>query len=501
MTNLTTLRSAVCIAALVAGTTAQADITAAEVWEDWKSQMMQYGEENVSIGAEETSSGTVTVRDVMITFADPEVSVETQVGDILFNEQSDGTVRVTLADSIPMSVSVEDGTVINISMDQTNLEILVSGTADAFNYDVTADEYKVAYDYAENGDVTVNGDAALTATNLEARYETEIGDVRETSYSASIDVLDLLVDFVIPGGAGEYITAAAKYNNLSTQGELTMPLDMDFSDPDAGFPEDMVIAGGYLVESTDFVVDVNADGEQFAASGSTGQTTLTGNMSFEALGYAAEVNDVTVNAQTSEFPLPIEVSMAKYGIGLDMPIGESEQPVPLGIVIELVDVVIGDSLWNLFDGGNVLPRDPATVQLSLQGTGKALFDMMDPDSQMAMAMGGGQPFELETLNLETLNIDVAGAQVTGEGAFTFDNSDMQTFAPLPRPLGAAAVQINGLNKLLDNLVAMGLVPAEDVMGPRMMMGMFARSTGDDQMEIGVEVNDAGEVLVNGNRVR
>ncbi len=36
MTYQTTLRSAVCFAALVAGGAAQADVTAAEVWADWR---------------------------------------------------------------------------------------------------------------------------------------------------------------------------------------------------------------------------------------------------------------------------------------------------------------------------------------------------------------------------------------------------------------------------------------------------------------------------------
>jgi hypothetical protein len=48
---------------------------------------------------------------------------------------------------------------------------------------------------------------------------------------------------------------------------------------------------------------------------------------------------------------------------------------------------------------------------------------------------------------------------------------------------------------------MGLVPEQDVMGARMMVGMFARSTGDHQMETSVEVLPNGQVNVNGNRVR
>jgi hypothetical protein len=95
----------------------------------------------------------------------------------------------------------------------------------------------------------------------------------------------------------------------------------------------------------------------------------------------------------------------------------------------------------------------------------------------------------------------AGALFTGTGAFTFDNDDTQTFAPLPRPEGDASFEITGLNKLLDNLVTMGLVPEQDVMGPRMMMGMFGRATGDDQMAIDVVVAPDGQVNINGNRVR
>jgi hypothetical protein len=325
--------------------------------------------------------------------------------------------------------------------------------------------------------------------------------MRDTSYSGSIDLVDLLVDFQIPGAAGDYITAAAKYNGMSMQGEVSTPLNMDEIAPEDLIASGMTLAGGYIIDSSDFVVDVNAEGDQVAASGSTGQVAFTGGMSGAAVGYDTAVNDLDVSIQTSEFPLPIDISMAKYGIGFELPIATTEEAAPMGISVDLIDLVISDGLWNLFDPGNVLPRDPATFQLSLQGTAKALMNVMDPDDQMAMAMGGGSPFEPETLVLETLNINAAGASVTGEGAFTFDNTDTQTFAPLPRPEGDAKIQINGLNKLLDSLVAMGLVPAEDVMAPRMMMGMFARSTGDDQMEIGVEVNGAGEVLVNGNRVR
>jgi hypothetical protein len=36
---------------------------------------------------------------------------------------------------------------------------------------------------------------------------------------------------------------------------------------------------------------------------------------------------------------------------------------------------------------------------------------------------------------------------------------------------------------------------------RLMMGMFARTTGDDQLRTTVEVNDQGHLIVNGQRMQ
>ena len=500
MTYKIGMRGAVCVAALMAGGVAHADVTAEQVWSDWKSQMSLYGEDSVSIGAEETSSGTVTVRDVTMSFSDPEVTVETALGDISFNEQSDGTVRVTMDESYPITITGEDGVVINVMVTQSNLEMIVSGDPDAMNYALTADQYKIALVDVVDADITFTGDVELAANDVEASYVTTVGDMRETSYEGSIALLDLLVDFKIPGGGGDYVTAAAKYNGMTMAGDMTVPPEADFENPDSLIMDGFAVAGGYVVQSADFVVDINAEGDQFAASGSTGLTTFTGEMNNDNLAYDASVSDLSLNAQTSEFPLPIEISMTEYGLGFAMPTGVTGESANFGINFDLVDLSISDGIWDLFDPGNVLPRDPATLQIGLAGKAKALFDLFDP-AQAAQMDNVEMPYELESLTLETLNIDAIGAKVTGDGDFTFDNSDMQTFAPMPAPEGEATIKISGLNALLDNLVSAGLVPADQVMGPRMMMGMFMQNTGDDQMETTVEVTANGEVKVNGNRVR
>ena len=85
MTYVTGMRSAVCLAALIAGSAANADVTAAQVWDDWKAQLALYGEDNLTIGAEETSSGVLTVRDLSLRASDTDVTAEVTIDTITFN--------------------------------------------------------------------------------------------------------------------------------------------------------------------------------------------------------------------------------------------------------------------------------------------------------------------------------------------------------------------------------------------------------------------------------
>lgn len=500
MTYSTGMRSAVCLAALLAGSAAQADVTAAQVWEDWKAQLSLYGEDNLTIGSEETSSGVLTVRDLGLRVSDEDVSAELLMSAITFNEQSDGTVRVTMDQSYPVVVTGEDGVVITLLVSQQNMEMIVSGDADALDYDITADQYKIALQDVVDGDVTFTGDAEIAMNDVDLAYKTSVDDLRNISYGGTIGSVDILVDFKVPGGNGEYVTGGGKLVGLTSQAEMSVPLDADLEDPDSLIGEGFAIAGGYTIDSADYVFDINAEGDQVSGSITMGSSTLTGEMNGTAVGYASNTNDVGLNLVSGEFPLPIEINLAEYGIDFRMPTGATGEPSDFAIGFNLTDLRISDAIWDLFDAGNVLPRDPATIQLAISGKARALFDMFDPEQQEAMT-NAEMPYELESVSIDRLNVDAAGAKITGDGAFTFDNSDMQSFAPMPRPEGAASVEIAGLNTLLDNLVAIGLVPEQDVMGVRMMMGMFARSTGDDTMETAVEVLPNGQVNVNGNRVR
>ena len=94
-----------------------------------------------------------------------------------------------------------------------------------------------------------------------------------------------------------------------------------------------------------------------------------------------------------------------------------------------------------------------------------------------------------------------GAELTGEGAFTFDNTDLVTFGGMPAPTGKLDLRLVGGNALMEKLVTLGILSAEDVMGANMMLSMFANpGPGEDEMSSTLEFKDKG-FYANGQRLQ
>jgi hypothetical protein len=105
---------------------------------------------------------------------------------------------------------------------------------------------------------------------------------------------------------------------------------------------------------------------------------------------------------------------------------------------------------------------------------------------------GAPPGALESLDIPALQLTIGGAELTGNGSLTFDNTDLTTFQGMPAPTGVINLALSGGNGLLDKLIALGLVPEDQAMGARMMMGMFARpGTEPDTLTSTLEFKDKG----------
>ena len=90
----------------------------------------------------------------------------------------------------------------------------------------------------------------------------------------------------------------------------------------------------------------------------------------------------------------------------------------------------------------------------------------------------------------------AKADVTGKLAAP-ETGDMQT------PVGTISGKFEGVNGLLDKLGAAGLVPAEQMMGVKMMLQMFAKADpqNPELLTTELEFNEQGQIFANGQQVK
>lgn len=498
MTSQFLLRGAVCAAALLSAPAALADVTAAEVWENWKSSIALYGEDGVSIGSEDVSGGTVTVSDLVLTMEDEGATITVNGGTLVFEEQGDGTVSVAMDESYPVTiVDSGEGFELDLLVTQENMSIVVSGDPDAMNYDVSADTY--AFRVADiRGGEEVEGEMAMTAKGLSGSYQTDITSGLNTDFAFAANSLDILVDVKEPGGEG-YAVISGQMADMTSTGTIKLPEGADLDDPDT-FAGDFAFASDTSFGQTGFVFDVDADGEAGAGGFQAASMGVTASVSPEGILYETDLSSAVIDVTADGMPFPVSISLAQLSNSFQMPTAAGDDPAPFGYRLALLDLVVNDEIWGMGDPAGVLPRDPASIILDVSGMAKLFFDLMDPEQEQAIAMAG-MPGELVSFAVNEILVSAMGAKITAGGDFTFDNTDLETFDGLPRPMGELNVGVKGANALIDNLIAMGLLPQEQATMGRMMMGMFTQPSGDDELTSKIEINAEGHVLANGQRIQ
>lgn len=501
MTTFSALRTGACLTALLTGQAAMADVTARQVWDAWQGSFSAYGPDaTLTTGAEDDSSGTLTVSDLNFRFDDGTSVMSATVPEIVFRENGDGTVTVDMANSMSMAMTGDDGTEIDISLTISGDDTQVSGTPEAMSLAITADQYVIAVDRLVSPGGPVDGDIRFALNAVNGSYDITTGDIRDTRYDLKAESVDILVDVASPQDDGT-VMLSGKIEGIATAGSMSAPADMDFSDPTAMFGGNFSAGGSYTTGPAAYIIAIDSPEAKVSGTSTSGPGTLAASIGADGVNYEGSVSDVAVELTSSEIPFPLKLSASSYGFGIAMPLGPTDAPVPFKLKLDLSDLSVNDEVWAMADPAGTFPHDPATVRIDLSGAAQLDTNLTDPAGMEAMAASTKFPGKLESLNLNELTVDAVGLRIDGTGAFTFDNSDTTTFQGMPRPEGKVTLDVVGINKLIDNLVAMGLVPEDQVMMGRMVMGMFATPTGDDALQSVIEINAQGQVMANGQRIR
>ncbi|MEL6888833.1 MAG: DUF2125 domain-containing protein, partial [Pseudomonadota bacterium] len=188
MTRLHTLTTSTALALALPATAAWADLTAADVWDDWKSYMEGTG---YGVTASEASAGdTLTVSDVAMTMdlSDDTGSGSTvvQMSEIVFTTNGDGTVGITLPEDTEIGVvfdGLADDDDVEFAMTYTQTDPVMTATGDvgAITYDYAAPQVAIALDGVETSGVILTEEIArlsIVASDVAYIFANKVGEVR-----------------------------------------------------------------------------------------------------------------------------------------------------------------------------------------------------------------------------------------------------------------------------------------------------------------------------------
>jgi len=470
-------------------------LTADEVWENWQSTAEAAGQ-TMTAGSADKSGDTLTLSDVTVSMEMPDGAVETNVSEITMTETG-SAVEILSSPSyvIRMQFTDVDGTegAMNMSLVHKGLVTTATGSAGAINYDYTAETVTLTLGELDAPDVPEEFDMSFVLSNIAGNYVTGSGTQVDTQFTA--DELTIDAKFAedgdsatITGGMVDLVSSSTGTISPFTGGQNLLPMLQQgaSTEGELTFGE-----GGYKVEGS------GADGDFILETSST-----SGNFVYAlvdgGMRYGGGNTDVKVSfVAPGQFIPPMEFQIGRSNAEVELPMIVTDTARPFGISMDIEGLQVSDTLWSMIDPTGGLPRDPANLALDIDGMGSWDVELLDPEAMAAAEMSGEMPGEVQSIDLSRLLLSVAGAELTGTGSFQFNNSSVP-----PVPFGKVNLELMGGNGLLDKLVAIGLVPEDQAMGARMMMGLFARpGNGPDALVSEIEVKEDGSVLANGQRIQ
>ncbi|MCH2096224.1 MAG: DUF2125 domain-containing protein [Rhodobacteraceae bacterium] len=497
----------VALTALCFAQGAMADVTPRQVWNDLEAYLTDFG--YAVTGTEVANGNDLTIQDMTFSMALPEGGgdVAMSASELRLIDRGDGSVLVRFPDVMPLDIRIDDGEEVDLGLDysQTNMSVIVSGEPNNLVYTYTADSLEITLaELAIDGEVVPMDVASFSLQMNSVDGSSRISGQEGRDITQVMDIGSLTYDvaFSDPDGGDEAGAFRGALSGVKFAGDLFLPDNLDPEDPVAMMSSGFVMDGKFSHSGGKTQFEITEFSGTTNGASSTNGGFIGVSMGPDGVTYDLGGTGVSFNLSGPEIPLPVSAAMEEASFNVTMPLMAADVEQDFGLGIKLAGFTTADMLWGLFDPGQILPRDPATVALDITGKAKLFFDLIDDKAMMEIAMSDALPGELISLALNGLTVSAVGAELTGNGAFTFDNTDLETFNGIPRPIGQVNLNVAGANTLIDNLIRMGLLAEEDAMGARFVLSMFTvPGQGADENVSTIEFNEQGHILANGQRLQ
>ena len=491
------------VIALLMSTTAQAEVTAEQVWKSWMDFSTSMGQ-TMAAGSQEMAGDTLTVSNVVITAKTATGSVEGSIESVAFKEMGDGTVEVTMSPEFPLAITEQvegaDPVEIKLTLKQSGMKLLVSGSDAELGTALSADSLTMVLDGVSAATADVQVDVSMAMNGIAGTYGVKNGDAKEVTSDFSASGMTIDVKVVDPAQSSDFAMNGT-IEGITSNGTTTIPKTVDFTDMTAALAAGFATKGAATFGKGTYAFDF----KDATSSGNLAGTVESGAfdvaMNDDALTYQASEAGVDFKLMSSDLPIPeVSLKMAEAAFGMMMPLGQSTEPKDFSFLTKVVGLAVSDEIWGMFDPGAVLPRDPATLIIDVTGKANWLIDIFKQDPANPTTEVPGQ---IHALTLKQLQLTAAGVDLSASGDFTFDNTDMVTYEGMPKPVGTLDAKLIGGNGLIDKLIQMGILPEDQAMGGRMMMGMFATAVEgqEDTITSNVEMKEDGSVFANGQQIK
>ena len=508
MTNRKFLYAAVLATLSLWAGPAQAEISPEEAWAHIVSRAQASDYLVSAITSKEADQ--LTVSDIVFRTDDFDTgfSLKFEAGDWQFIPQSDGSVRLNMAEVASWDLKFRD-------MDDDLVGITVAQTSkDSFVvFKREDDEIRSEYEWGLlrldllkfNDDGKEIGkdqlQLSMTFNDFSGRTAFRQSDFNASNVSANIAAAWIDLN-VAPNGEDFRASWQASINDIVLSSTSNTRDGVSLQDFEKAIRLGMNSAMTYSYGrgQTEFRY-FGEDGDVVISSSSVGGR-ISADLSKLGMNFLSEMSGWDVSVMGSLVPMPFDASLGVMAYGLSLPMVASEKEQRIGLRIELEDVGLSDNVWDKFDPLKVFNRDTMTVKFDVSGLMRLLTDYTSFDVNNGDDIGAlKKAAEMRSLKIKSLMLSALGASAQVEGEFTFDSSDYYTFDGIPRPEGSVRLTIKGVNSLLDKLSNSGLIGAEEVMGARMVMGMFTVPVGRDELEAELWIDENGGVYANGQQIQ
>jgi hypothetical protein len=480
---MTIARSLLLTTALALPLPAAADLTPEGLWQDWQDRAADAGRD---LTAEVEQGAALTLRG--LTLSRP-------VGDGLLTARfermdlaQDGPgVRLTLpgGQQVTLTATTEtEGTnVATFRLGDGALTAMATGDAAAPDYALSAPALSATLVSLVQDGTEVDADMRADLTGL-------AGTLSGLSGGSAPLVADLTADALATEVSVRDPATGSEVRNTASQQDVALRADLSGASGGwslVGRLESRDGSSVSLQQGPDGMLET--DSRQDTSRIALTLTDLRADYSAALTGFATTVT-------SSMMPMgPVSLAMAAADLTLSVPTAPTAELQTARIALDLTDATADEAVWKMFDPNGAFPRDPAQLRL----VAEADIDMVAPNP--ALAGPDAEPAAApRALRIDTFSLDLAGASLSGEGAFRFPEGPGGV-PDLAQPVGEASLRASGLSGLMQQAMTGGIMSAEQMMGAQMMLGMFAVQGEGDSFTSRIEAREGGALFVNGNQLR